>query len=574
MNMTKKIILLLTGLSVLFPLAAQKMKPALQPKTSCPTVKIEAERLPGLNIPRSGHSAFVVNGEVTIVGGHTSGFKLTPTAEYFEGGEWHLLQTVYPHDGGFALVLKSGKVLVAGGFKDNLGIGQSFEVEMYDPTAHRFDGFGCLNQKRASATAIELDSGQVMITGNWYTSDEIELFDGEETFSHLKAVSQPRCLPHLFRTSDGDVLVVAGYDTKGQPIDTAMVERMKGGAFSAPLLETWHPLIYDYPLHGDEGFIGDEEKGIFAYLMPVRDKTGQVAIAEVHDTVFSLLPTDYPVPMDSQWGKIFYYTPVYADRQQQRGYVIGCDSTGRQYTLCLDYTKTPAQLTLYHTDPLTESFTLTIPVMMDDGNLMLTGIKPAIKYNFNFTPTASVWLLRFNDNTSTISADSTSSWLWKGLTLAFIIMIAIGIALQRKKRVNKNLPKAEQPSEPVTEPTEESENESIAGIDDELIERIIHLVKEKKMYLNSDLTTSDIANELRLHRNYVSACINSQIGTNFNQLVNNYRIEHAKQLMQQQPDMKLSSVAIESGFSNETSFYRAFKAITGKTPSEWKAIID
>ena len=132
----------------------------------CPIVRIEAEHLPNLNIPRSGHSAFIANGEVTVVGGHTSGFVLTPTAEYFKDGEWHLIQTVYAHDGGFSVVLKSGKVLLAGGFKDNLGISQSFEVEMYDPATHHFDGFGCLDQKRASATAIELDSGQVLVDRN------------------------------------------------------------------------------------------------------------------------------------------------------------------------------------------------------------------------------------------------------------------------------------------------------------------------------------------------------------------------------------------------------------------------
>lgn len=86
----------------------------------CPIIKLEAERLPDMTVPRSGHSAFLANGEVTVVGGHTSGFVLTPTAEYFENGKWHQLQTVYTHDGGISIVMKSGLVLLAGGFKDNL----------------------------------------------------------------------------------------------------------------------------------------------------------------------------------------------------------------------------------------------------------------------------------------------------------------------------------------------------------------------------------------------------------------------------------------------------------------------
>lgn len=136
---------------------AMQAKAAVQTEQAgCPVVRVEAERLSDLNVPRSGHSAFIANGELTVVGGHTSGFVLTPTAEYYKDGKWHLLQTVYAHDGGFSVVFKSGKVLLAGGFKDNLGISQSFEVEMYDPVTHHFDGFGCLDQKRASATAVEL----------------------------------------------------------------------------------------------------------------------------------------------------------------------------------------------------------------------------------------------------------------------------------------------------------------------------------------------------------------------------------------------------------------------------------
>lgn len=51
-------------------------------------VKMEVQRLPDLNIPRAGHAVFVVNGELTVVGGHTSGFVPTATAEYYSGGEW------------------------------------------------------------------------------------------------------------------------------------------------------------------------------------------------------------------------------------------------------------------------------------------------------------------------------------------------------------------------------------------------------------------------------------------------------------------------------------------------------
>ena len=443
-------------------------------------------------------------------------------------------------------------MLLAGGFKDNLGISQSFEVEMYDPTTHHFDGFGCLDQKRASATAIELDSGKVLITGNWYADDGMECFDGQTSFLPVKVIRQPRYLPHLFHMSDGDIMVVGGYDTKGQPIDTIIVERMKGEPFQTPLFKTWRPLQYDLAIHGDDSFIGD-----YTYLMPVEDKNGQMAIAEVRDTLFSLLITNHPVPMASPWGKITYYTPVYADRQHQRGYVMGCDSTGRQYALCIDYAQRPAQLKLYHTDPLTDGITITIPVMTNEGNLMLTGIKTVTKPNFNFYPSAQVWLLHLSTDDQATSASGHDYWLWALLVLAGIAFIFMGIMLWKRRSST---------FEPQTKPQ--------PVIDDELMQRVVQLMEQEKPYLSSELKVSDLAESIDVNSRTLSDCIRNSTGSTFANFINAYRIDYAKQLMRQQPDMKISEVFLSSGFANETTFFRIFKAVTGMTPNEWKAKID
>ena len=520
----------------------------------CPIIKLEAERLPDMTVPRSGHSAFLANGEVTVVGGHTSGFVLTPTAEYFEDGKWHQLQTVYTHDGGISIVMKSGLVLLAGGFKDNLGIGQSFEVELYDPATHQSKGFGCFDQKRVAGAAVELDSGRVMITGNWYTNDGIEIFDGKARFSHVRDVTQSRYLPHLFRTSDGDVLIVAGYDNHGESIDTIVVDRLYGEPFRNELFDNWHPLHYDLAQHSDDSFIGDETKGEFRYLMPVENKDGQLAIIDVRDTIFTPLPTSAPIPMSSQWGDIKYITPVYADRQHQRGYIVGFDKTSRLYALCIDNTRNPATLKLYHTDPLPEAGMLTIPVLTAEGNLMLTG-GIGTEPNGNFTPKASVWLLRFNDDGSEATA-STNGWLWgllaAGLLLAFVVFFIL------KRRKPQPQQESEEPSEAVTKG------------DVQLMQRICHLMDEKQLYLQQGLKVSDIASALGINSRYVSDCVKAVRGCSLTQFVNEYRVEHAKRLLLERPEMKISTVAIESGFTNDKAMTRYFKEQTGMTPTEWK----
>jgi AraC-like DNA-binding protein len=525
-------------------------------------IKLQPERLPDMTIPRISHSTFIINGELTVVGGHTSGFVPTKTAEYFKDGEWHVMQMAYTHDDGLCVPLRSGKVLLAGGYEKNLGVGQTIEAELYDPVTHTFEGFGCLDRRRAHPTGVELPNGQVVVAGNWYHDDAIETYDGGMYFETARQVSVPRSFPRLLCISDSDVMVVSGYwDNYGKVIKNNIIDRLKGEPFRVPLLETWQPYIIGQTPRSDNSFIGDMEKGIFAYLLTVRDSAGQVAISEVRDTVFSLLPTDGPVPMKTQFGAIHYESPVIVDRQVQRGYVMGGDSLGRKYILCIDYAKRPAPLTLYYTDPLPEAAG-GIPVLTAEGNLILAGgIALGGTY---FTPTSAVWIFPVGQRTDSEAADSgnksLSGWMWI-LLVALIILALIAWVLYRTRRNRSDETRESSSNEP-TEPVP-------ASPANQLMQRIEALMEEQRLYLNSDLKMGDVASQLGVHQNEVSACINNSKGYSFSQFVNNYRVVYAQQQLREHPEKKMSQVGMESGFANDTTFYRVFKTITGLTPSEW-----
>lgn len=513
-------------------------------------VKIVAERIASLHVPRSGHSTFYINGELTVIGGHTSGFIPTPTAEYYKDGEWHLMQMVYAHDGGLTVPLKSGKILIAGGFEKHLGIGQTFVVEKYDPADHSFMGFGCLDKKRVSASGIELDSSQVYIAGNWYHDDAIERFDGEETFTFVKNVAEGRDLPHLFRISPDDILIVSGTDIHGEPLRSGIVDRLHGDTLHVPLLETWRPLQFDFGHHCDNSFIGNAEKGIFAYLIPVQNGDGQVAIAHVEGTSFSLLPTACPIPTKSQWGDIRYYTPVVVDRQAKRGYMMGIDKDCRQYILAIDYNKRidkGVPLTLYYTDPLPDVCSL--PVLTPDGDLVMVG-GVNFQTNNNYSPSGSAYL--FHVGTTSVAASSQQPWWLWGLLALLAITLAVLFFVMRKRRQQTPSPSSVNPHEI-------------------LMQRICLLMEQQKPFLQSNIKISDVASLLGTNSRYVSDCIKTVRGCSFTHFVNKYRIDYAQQLMRQQPGIKITEVYIKSGFANETSFFRTFKMIVGMTPKEWMA---
>lgn len=552
------IIILLASASLLAMHSSESV--GLTPK------KLETEQLPDLNIPRYGHCTFIVNGELTVIGGHTTGFVPTATAEYFSGGTWHTVQMVYAHDFGIVVPMKSGKVLACGGANEPLGIGQTYPAEWYAPATHTFEGFGCMDMKRSNFSATEIDSGRVVISGNWYSDDCVELFDGHSTFVRVKEVAAKRSCPYILSTAKDNVMIFSSLDTKhtsGIRPDSIIVDQLWGEPFHASLLDEWRPLAYDIPRISDFCFIGDEVADDYAYLLPVKNAENQIGFVKTSGTNFSLLPTTCAVPMMFQGDSIQYHFPV-VDRQRERGYLVGFNRKSKQvYVLRVDYTENPAPLTLYYTDPL-PNMGLCWPVLNDDGNLILAGGLD----NSNYYPLKSVLVLRVNPDAPLLAARASFPWLWMGIGLALVAALIVYLIIRTRKATQCKDELVEEVSE--ANETENPTASAISVADGELLQRVCQLMKEQHLYLNSGLKMSDVATTVGCNRNTLSACINNLRHCSFSQFVNTYRVEHAKQLLSQ-PDTHASEVWMESGFANETTFFRTFKAIVGMTPSEWKS---
>ena len=503
---------------------------------------LKVERLPDLNLPRAGHNVFYVGGELTVVGGHTSGFVLTPTAEYFKDGAWHLMPTVYHHDDGMAVVMSDGKkVLLAGGHDKNLGIGQSFEAEMYNSLTHTFEGFGCLERSRALAQGVELANGQVLIAGNHKDNDVFEVFDGKKSFSFVKDVSIWRSSPYILPIKNDDVIVFGSvWRGRFEPCDT--IDRLNDKPFQVPLLKEWMPFLYDQNNHFTESFIGDKAAGDYSYLIAAYNHDGEIAFIHVKDTVFSLLETTIPVPTMSEYGRIKYNRPTVADRKAKRAYLVGNDSTNSVYVVAVEYDKQPAPLTLFNIGAL-DDFGDATPILTPDGDLIVTG---GITDD-NFAPFASVWLIHLGTEKALVEAETSRdlTWLWVlgGLLLAIAIVAAI--RYDRRHRTKSEI------------------------ATDELMARIVQLMETQQVYLNQDLKVSDVADALGVHRNTISTCINAQKGCSFNQFINDYRVEYAKKLLRETSDIKISHISYESGFASDATFFRVFKSATGMSPKEW-----
>jgi AraC-like DNA-binding protein len=97
-------------------------------------------------------------------------------------------------------------------------------------------------------------------------------------------------------------------------------------------------------------------------------------------------------------------------------------------------------------------------------------------------------------------------------------------------------------------------------------------MEQDELYLNPRLNLSVLAQHTGLGQKTISAVLNQQLHTSFNEFVNQYRVEAFKQKVRQ-PEMDhftFLGLAYECGFNSQATFQRSFKQLTGKSPSEFR----
>ncbi|QNL52028.1 helix-turn-helix transcriptional regulator [Olivibacter sp. SDN3] len=92
------------------------------------------------------------------------------------------------------------------------------------------------------------------------------------------------------------------------------------------------------------------------------------------------------------------------------------------------------------------------------------------------------------------------------------------------------------------------------------------------LYLETNLTLDKLAHHLGSSSEKCSKILNGYIGINFYQLLANLRIRHAKKLIRNDVENRLTieHLALLCGYRSKASFNRHFKKLTSCTPSEYK----
>lgn len=119
----------------------------------------------------------------------------------------------------------------------------------------------------------------------------------------------------------------------------------------------------------------------------------------------------------------------------------------------------------------------------------------------------------------------------------------------------------------ILDPKEKEQLENIS-------EKLKQLMQQEKVFKNSDITLASLSKELNEKPYLTTKCLNIIFEKNFNDFINEYRIEELKLLLKnpENQNYTLLSLAFEVGFNSKASFNLAVTKLTGKSPKHLKSI--
>ena len=102
-----------------------------------------------------------------------------------------------------------------------------------------------------------------------------------------------------------------------------------------------------------------------------------------------------------------------------------------------------------------------------------------------------------------------------------------------------------------------------------MYKRVLNYMEQKKPFLDDNFSLVELSKAMFTNKVYLSRTINAFSGHNFSQFVNYHRINYSMDLFKNDPALKVTEVAMMSGFHTVVSYNMAFKLFNNETPSEW-----
>lgn len=105
---------------------------------------------------------------------------------------------------------------------------------------------------------------------------------------------------------------------------------------------------------------------------------------------------------------------------------------------------------------------------------------------------------------------------------------------------------------------------------DNLARRLEQLLTEEKVFTEQHINVDLLTARLGTNSKYLSEVIHRSGYQSFYDMICQHRVRHAISLIHQNPEMRLSDVAADSGFSFQASMTKAFKSQGKQPPTSYR----
>lgn len=103
----------------------------------------------------------------------------------------------------------------------------------------------------------------------------------------------------------------------------------------------------------------------------------------------------------------------------------------------------------------------------------------------------------------------------------------------------------------------------------EFIERVDNWIKTDG-YVQQGLTIKELSEIFYTNRTYLSAYIKTTYKMTFREWITSLRLEYAKNILKEHPEINIQKLAESSGFLSQSNFIKLFSEKEGCTPAKWK----
>lgn len=102
-------------------------------------------------------------------------------------------------------------------------------------------------------------------------------------------------------------------------------------------------------------------------------------------------------------------------------------------------------------------------------------------------------------------------------------------------------------------------------------EKIDNIVKFVLIHYKEKISLQDISDQLYLNPQYISRYFSKQMGITLNNFISNIRLQESINDLSNS-DKKITFVALDNGFPNLKSYFKAFKEVYNMTPSKYRSL--